>query len=48
MELSGQTEVISSRTSNVERPREGPLGHRTLEKIAQGNKNQLAECCYQY
>lgn len=29
MELSDQTEIISSRMSNVERPREGPLatGH---------------------
>lgn len=30
MELSDQ--IILSRMSNVERPREGPLGHRTLEK----------------
>lgn len=32
MELCDQIEVISNRTSMVERPREGPLGHRKLEK----------------
>lgn len=33
MELSDQTEIISGKMSNVERPREGPLatGHKKRE-----------------
>lgn len=32
MELDDQTGIVSSRMSNVKRPREGALSHRTLER----------------